>query len=143
MITKFTQYFSNKRPLTKYDSVYFLANLRMFVYLKSELQTTYGILCRSALLSLQDFEITKQLPNDIMHVFLEGILPYECQLSLSALMERHLFILEEFNYQLKRFQFSYANGKSKPEPLKQSVFIAGERQLKVSAENSKISIKIC
>ena len=110
--------------------------------IKSELQTTYGIIYRSALLSINDFDITKQLPHDVMHVVLEGILPYECQLSLSVLMEQGLFTLEEFNQQLVRFQFSYADAKSKPESLKPTVFVTGERKLKFSAENSKIFIKI-
>jgi len=48
--------------------------------IKGQLQTTYGIIEPSCLLKLKDFDITKQLPHDVMHVILEGVLPYECQL---------------------------------------------------------------
>lgn len=109
---------------------------------KSELQTNYGIIEQSCLSKLDDFDVTKQLPHDIMHVLLEGVVPYELQLCLSALMDQKLFTLEEFNYNLSNFEFSYSDAKSKPEPLKKSVFITGERKLKYSAENARVFLKI-
>ena len=96
---------------------------------KGDLQTTYGILYRSSLLSLIDFDNTKQLPHDIMLVVLEGVLPYECQLSLSILMEQGLFTLAQFNQRLSNFHFPYSDSKSKPQPLKATVFMTGERNI--------------
>ena len=110
--------------------------------IKAEMQTSYGVLYRSSLLNISDFDVTKQLPHDIMHVILEGVLPYECQLSLSALIDQGLFTLDEFNHRLRCFNFSYSDSKSKPESLKQSVFVTGERKLKYSAENARVFIKV-
>ena len=110
--------------------------------IKKDLQTTYGILTRSCLLKLPEFDVTKQLPHDVMHVLLEGIVPYEIQLVLSSLMNDGYFSLSDFNHQLKIFQFSSNDVRSKPEPLKSSVFIQGERKLKYSAENSRVFLKI-
>ena len=97
---------------------------------KAELQTNYDINSRSCLCFLPDFDVTKQLPHDIMHVLLEGIVLYELQLSLTALIAQRHFTLEEFNYKLKQYQFSYVDNKSKPEPLNKTVFVTGERELK-------------
>lgn len=42
-----------------------------------DLCTTYGINKRSCLCNLPDFDVTKQLPQDIMHTLLEGTVQYE------------------------------------------------------------------
>ncbi|XP_057308112.1 uncharacterized protein LOC130645999 [Hydractinia symbiolongicarpus] len=110
--------------------------------IKGQLQTTYGLNSRSCLGKLCNFDVTKQFSHDIMHVVLEGVLPYECQLALSVLMDQGLFTLDEFNHKLSIFPFTYSDAKSKPEPLKRTVFVMGERKLKFSAENSIIIIKI-
>lgn len=47
---------------------------------RNDLCTTYGINKRSALCNLPDFDITKQLPQDIMHTLLEGTVQYEVRL---------------------------------------------------------------
>lgn len=109
---------------------------------KNELGTTFGIISRSCLFRLNGFDVTKQLPHDIMHVVLEGVLPYECQLVLSVFMDQGLFKLDDINYRLRIFDFTYVDQRSKPEPLKKTVFVTGERKLKYSAENAKIFIKI-
>ena len=44
---------------------------------KGELQTTFGVINRSCLLDIPNFDVTKQMPHDIMHVLLEGVVPYE------------------------------------------------------------------
>ena len=106
--------------------------------IKGNLQTTHGIIYRSCLLNIPDFDMTKQLPHDIMHVLLEGVVPYECQLALSALMDQGLFSLDDFNFALQRFEFNYSDCKSKPEALKSSVFVTGERKLEYSAENARV-----
>ena len=54
---------------------------------KRDFQTTYGIVERSHLSELCQFDITKQLPQDIMHILLEGCVQYEvrfiyCSISL-------------------------------------------------------------
>ncbi|XP_066912206.1 uncharacterized protein [Clytia hemisphaerica] len=110
--------------------------------IRDEISTTLGINYLSCLHNLPDFDVTKQFPHDIMHVLLESIVPYECQLALSALMDQGLFNLDEFNAQLDKFTFTQSDMRSKPEGLKASVFVTGERKLKYSAENSRIFLKV-
>eukprot|EP00111_Clytia_hemisphaerica_P010042 TCONS_00029353-protein len=109
---------------------------------RDTLSTEHGINCLSSLHVLPDFDVTKQFPHDIMHVMLEGVVPYECQRALSALMDQGLFTIGEFNAQLDKFNFTATDLRSKPEGLKPSVFVTGERNLKYSAENSRIFIKV-
>ena len=49
---------------------------------KNNLSTLYGLNCRSILADLSSFDITKMLPQDIMHTILEGVLQYESKLIL-------------------------------------------------------------
>ena len=65
-----------------------------------------------------------------MHVLLEGILQYECILVIGIFLDKYLFTLDEFNSELKTFNFGYSDSKCKPEPLKKSVFVTRERKLK-------------
>lgn len=109
---------------------------------KDQIQVNYGIIGRSALSFLNDFDVTKQLPNDIMHDLLEGVVPYEIKLCLEALIKDKFFTLEEFNYLLQTFEFSYSDKKSKPEALKSSIFTTDDRKIKYSAENARILLKI-
>ena len=51
--------------------------------IKADLKTTNGINHRSVLCDLDGFEITTQLPPDIMHSLLEGIVQYELRHILS------------------------------------------------------------
>ena len=61
---------------------------------------------------------------------------------IGIFLDQHLFTLDEFNSELKTFNFGYSDSKCKPEPLKKSVFVTGERKLKYSAGNAKVFIKI-
>ena len=49
---------------------------------KADLRITYGINHRSALCDLNNFDITMQLPQDIMHTLLEGVVQYELRHTL-------------------------------------------------------------
>ena len=52
--------------------------------LKEHHSTTYGINNKSVLNELEGFHVANsQLPQDMMHVLLEGVLPYELKLMLS------------------------------------------------------------
>lgn len=43
---------------------------------RSHYSKVYGINRLTVLLKLPDFDVAQQLPQDIMHVLLEGIFPY-------------------------------------------------------------------
>ena len=46
-------------------------------FLEKYFSKQYGINRRSLLCNTPDFDVTKQLPQGIMHIFLEGVLSYE------------------------------------------------------------------
>ena len=49
--------------------------------MRKEFETTYGIDERSFLPNLKDFDIIKQLPQDIMHNLPEGTVQFYCYIN--------------------------------------------------------------
>ena len=68
---------------------------------------------------IPDFDVTKQLPQDIMHIFLEGILSYELKFLLKHFFDSGLITLDQLNSKLKNFDYGYSNVKNKPSHIKQ------------------------
>ena len=89
------------------------------LFLEKYFSKQYGINRRSLLCNLPDFDVTKQLPQDIMHIFLEGILSYELKFLLKHYFDAGLFTLEQLNTKLKNFNYGYSNVKDKPSFIKQ------------------------
>lgn len=78
--------------------------------------STYGINRRSLLSKSDMFDVTKQLPEDIMHVFLEGICVLHTAILLHHLIfEAELITLDEFNGKLRSYSYLYF--EIKPTPL--------------------------
>lgn len=59
---------------------------------RSDLCTTYGINKRSSLCNLPDFDVTKQLPQDIMHTLLEGTVQYELRFVKLEIITINIYI---------------------------------------------------
>ena len=83
---------------------------------KTHFSTTYGVNRRSDLAELDGFDVTDQLPQDIMHLFLEGV----CVLHTASLLkhliyEEELFTLDSFNAKMKSYKYLYF--ETKPTPL--------------------------
>ena len=88
-------------------------------YLKDYFCKEYGINKRSILSNLPYFNVTHQLPQDIMHIFLEGILQYEIKLLLNYLMKTQgVITLDELNHAIKHFPLGYTDAKSRPIVMK-------------------------
>ncbi|KAK3924512.1 Heat-inducible transcription repressor [Frankliniella fusca] len=60
----------------------------------------YGINFRSPLLQVNHFQVTQCLPQDIMHLFLEGILETECRFLLDHAVSSRKISLKEVNLYL-------------------------------------------
>ena len=72
---------------------------------------TYGITCNSPLNQIDNFRVTNsQLPQDVMHVLLEGMLPLETKLMILAL---GFFTLDTFNQRCKYFAYGRAESRNK------------------------------
>lgn len=99
--------------------------------------TTYGINYRSPLNNIPHFNVANwQLPQDVMHVLLEGVLKQELQLLLRTfIFDKKLFTLSDFNVRLESFGYGYSEVASKP-----SVLQSNESSSFVFHQSGKICI---
>jgi len=80
---------------------------------------TYGINYESVLNQLDDFDVGNgQLPQDVMHILLEGVLPYTIKAMLQSFVcKNHFFTIEYVNQRISSFKFSQSESKSKPSQI--------------------------
>lgn len=79
---------------------------------------TYGINRESKIADAEGFDITEQLPEDIMHVLLEGVAPAHLGLFLKEILIKNPAIsVEAFNHKVKSFNYSYFESAAKPSQL--------------------------
>lgn len=78
----------------------------------------YGITRRSVLASIPDFDITKCILHDSMHVLLEGIVKVQLQLTLTYFIDKkQYFSLHYLNDRIKTFPYSKQESLDKPQVL--------------------------
>ena len=76
------------------------------------------ILDKSILNDLDSFHVINQLPQDIMYVLLEGIVPHELQLMLyNYVIERKFYTLEKHNERIASFCYSSDEARDRPTPI--------------------------
>ena len=74
-----------------------------------------GINERSHLEEAPFFDVCEQFPQDIMHVFLEGVLAYELKYLLRHYIEEEsTFSLQDLNQEIQTFSYGYSHIKDKP-----------------------------
>jgi len=80
---------------------------------------TYGINYESALNEIEDFHVCNgQLPQDIMHVLLEGAIPYTLRAMLrSFITDKKYITLYDVNQRIQHFKYSRAEVRSKPSQI--------------------------
>lgn len=89
--------------------------------IKADLKTTYEINHRSVLCDLDGFDITAQLPQDIMHTLLEGVVQYERRHILSWCIGTGEFSPVQLNSGIRSQCYGYSEAADRPDPLRQSV----------------------
>ena len=84
---------------------------------------TYGVNYRSALNNLKDFHVCDgQLPQDMMHVLLEGVVPYTMKATLqNFISEKRFFSIDYVNRKLLSFKFSRSESRNKPSQLSSNI----------------------
>ena len=84
---------------------------------------TYGVNHRSVLNNLDDFHVCDgQLPQDMMHVLLEGVIPYTIKAMLQSFVsEKHFFTIDDLNRKLSSFKFSRSESRNKPSQLSSNI----------------------
>ena len=81
----------------------------------SEDSVTYGINSTSCLNKIKHFHVANfQMPQDVMHIILEGILPLETRLMLAGFIEDDFFTLEMLNDRIENFSYSRTEARNKP-----------------------------
>ncbi|XP_030231383.1 uncharacterized protein LOC115557593 [Gadus morhua] len=105
------------------------------------LKTTYGINRRSKLTEFPHFDIINQTPQDIMHVILEGVAPYEIKCVLKHLLSGHM-ALDAFNSAIIGFPYSPVDARDKPCPTSVNTLSSNDNKLKQSAGQMLVLLKI-
>jgi len=80
---------------------------------------TYGVNYKSPLNKLDDFDVCDgQLPQDMMHILLEGVILYTIKAMLqSFIYEKHFFTIDYVNQKLSSFKFSRSESRNKPSKI--------------------------
>lgn len=74
----------------------------------------YGVVARSVLMDAPYFNVTRQMPLDIMHVILEGASSRALYFVLKWFLDNSLFTLDELNHFVQKFNYGYSEMKDKP-----------------------------
>ena len=82
---------------------------------KTHYSKVYGINQKSILNELPGFDVTQQLPQDLMHVLLEGIFPLHLEQFLHYVIEdAGLMTLGQINSRIAEFPYAYFSDKPGP-----------------------------
>ena len=110
---------------------------------RTDLKITYGINHRSLLCDLDNFDITTQLPQDIMHTLLEGVVQYELRHILSHYIGSGEFSLAQLNAAICNQCYGYSEVADKPDLLRETVFQGDERyKLKYNAAQARLFLRL-
>lgn len=87
---------------------------------------TYGVNYHSVLNDLTYFHVAdNQLPQDVMHVLLEGVVPYTIKCMLQSMIcSKHYFTLNLLNERISCFEYSRTESRNKPAELKDKVLLS-------------------
>ena len=74
----------------------------------------YGVNNRSILLDALYSDVTEQIPQDVMHVILDGSLSRTLYFVIHYFLDNNIFTLEGLNAFILDFNYGYAEMKDKP-----------------------------
>lgn len=97
---------------------------------------TYGINYRSPLNSIEQFHVANsQVPQDFMHVVLEGVLPLETKLLLyTFIYDKKYFTLNVFNERVTNFTYGKVEARNKPPKEFKDKYLKPNGNLKLSCK---------
>ncbi|XP_078487842.1 uncharacterized protein LOC144745800 [Ciona intestinalis] len=98
----------------------------------SETSASTGINRRSVMLDVNDFDIFTGTPQDLMHILLEGCLPYTIREVLQHFIDLKVITLDQINESIQNFDYSYIDMPTKPSLLTK-VHLIGSGKLRQSA----------
>ena len=97
--------------------------------LAAEDSTTYGIVQSSPLNLIEDFHVVDQLPQDIMHVLFEGVVPYELQLMLKHFVKEKYLTISQLNEKIESFCYSSHDASDRPSGINPRIFTSPEAKM--------------
>lgn len=105
---------------------------------------TYGINYQSILNKLKYFHVCdNQLPQDVMHVLLEGVIPHTLKAMLwSFVRDKCYFTIDTLNAKVLSFNFSRSESKNKPCPLS-SKMLNSEGNIKQTGRLHMLCMLLC
>ena len=74
----------------------------------------YGVTNRSILLDALYSDVTEQIPQDVMHVILDGSLSRTLYFVIHYFLDNNIFTLEGLNAFILDFNYGYSEMKDKP-----------------------------
>ena len=94
---------------------------------------TYGINKESILQQLDNFDVTKCLPFDIMHTVFEGVAVYYLNLLLHHIIDtRKWLTLAELNHAIQAHHYGYTECDTKPNTINRRQTIDADFRIKSS-----------
>ena len=97
------------------------SHLQKFQESYTQYSVEYGINSPSELETVPNFSVAQNIPHDIMHDLLEGVVPYEMKLLLKHLVGAKYFSMSTLNDRLKRFDFGYSELSDVPSEIDEKV----------------------
>lgn len=99
-----------------------------------KISATCGINRRSEIMKCPEFDVTKGMPMDVMHVMQEGVIEYEVKCVLKYFIEDKQFTLKDFNDALDaHFQQFRKESFDQPNEIKLTVLHSNDNKLHQSA----------
>lgn len=89
-------------------------------------KSVYGVNSSCPFNKLTYFDTTQAFPSDVMHDFLEGIVPLVLKSVLKALHNEKTVSIQEVNGIIKRFSFGQNDCPSKPVLISEKVAVSGK-----------------
>ncbi len=96
--------------------------------------TQFGINGPSELDKIQYFSVTQNIPHDVMHDLLEGVVPLEMKLLLTYLVDdAKCFSIATLNDRLSQFDFGYSEKSDTPTEIDIRVVKNADTKIRESA----------
>ncbi|XP_071821716.1 uncharacterized protein [Apostichopus japonicus] len=111
----------NPRSLKSHEEQCRLIETAPNTELRSHYSTVFGVNRRSIMCDFPFFDVTHMLPQDLMHVFLEGILPFELKLFIKYCVQEQLTTIDQLNAGITSFPYGYYQTRNIPKPISENV----------------------
>lgn len=89
-------------------------------------KSLYGVTGPCAFSELPNFSVTNAFPPDVMHDFLEGVVPHVLKLVLKALHNEKVVSVQEVSNALAHFPFGQNDSSHKPRPMSERLLSDGQ-----------------